>query len=241
MNIITKSMLMGLGFMSLFTSSLAQETDLNQMQHDNTLFHMVRIEAGGGASDQQSYQQYDLDAWWGSDEHKLWVKSEGRWRDGHADKQNIWALYSRNISTFWDLQMGLRVDDQPKSSEYLVLGVEGLAPYFFETEAHLMLGKAGDNILRLKQRNDFLFTQRLILQPYFELTAYSQSNASIQRGEGISEGELGMQLRYEITRGFAPYIDVRYERKFGQTADFARHQQLDVDNWLGQIGLRLMF
>jgi len=241
MNIITKPNAL-LVMMLLITSGVkAQDSDLHRMQHDSELFHMIRLETSAGASPHQSYQQYDLDAWLGGDDNKLWLKSEGRWRDATSDRQNIWALYSRNISTFWDLQIGWRVDEQPQSSQYLVLGVEGLAPYFFETEAHVMLGKTGDYILRIKQRNDFLITQRLIVQPYFELTAYRQSETTPQRGTGSTEGELGLQMRYEITRGFAPYLDLRYERQFGQTAAIARHQGQETQNWIGQIGLRLMF
>jgi len=41
-------------------------------------------------------------------------------------------------------------------------------------------------------------------------------------GSGLSNAELGVQTRYEISRAFAPYIDISYQRKFGDTAQMAR-------------------
>ena len=42
-------------------------------------------------------------------------------------------------------------------------------------------------------------------------------------GSGLSEAQVGVRLRYEFTRKFAPYVGVEFERKFGKTADFARN------------------
>ena len=182
-----------------------------------------------------------MDGWLGTDQNKLWIKSEGERTNGKTEKLNVWVLYSRNMATFWDAQVGVRVDNDPKATTYFVAGFEGLAPYFFETEAHAFVSKDGDVSLRFKQRNDFLVTQRLILQPFFELTANGQSDESSRQGSGLSKGELGVQARYEITRKFAPYFEMKYHRKFGQTASYAKADHEDVDAWVAQVGLRLMF
>ena len=121
------------------------------------------------------------------------------------------------------------------------MGFEGLAPYFFETEAHALINKEGDISFRLKQRNDFLVTQRFILQPFVELNVNGQSDKASKQGAGLSKGELGVQARYEFTRKFAPYFEVKYDRKFGQTASYAKVEGEDVDAWVAQLGLRLMF
>jgi len=60
-------------------------------------------------------------------------------------------------------------------------------------------------------------------------------------GAGFTDGEIGLQTRYEFTRKFAPYVDVRYERKFGETSSIAESNSEDNDNIVGSIGLRLMF
>ena len=66
-------------------------------------------------------------------------------------------------------------------------------------------------------------TQRLILQPRFEMNLYGRDDPQRGIGSGLSDAELGVRLRYEFTRKFAPYVGVEFERKFGKTADFAHN------------------
>lgn len=209
--------------------------------HGSQIFHAFRFETDYGGGQSGAVASWDLDGWIGGDYDKLWIKSEGENADGKLEQAEFWALYSRNVSTFWDVQAGLRHDTQPSSTSYLVLGVTGLAPYFFETEAHLFLSDDGDLTARLREENDFLLTQRLILQPYAEINLSAQNVPKQDIGAGFTNGEIGLQTRYEITRKFAPYIDVRYERKFGQTSSIAKSNGEDNDNLIGSIGLRLMF
>ncbi len=103
------------------------------------------------------------------------------------------------------------------------------------------MSKDGDLSFRLKQRNDFLVTQRFILQPFVELIVNGQSDKVSKQGAGLSRTELGVQARYEFTRKFSPYFEVKYDRKFGQTASYAKAENEDIDAWVAQIGLRVMF
>ena len=120
-------------------------------------------------------------------------------------------------------------------------GFEGLAPYFFETEAHVFVSDEGDVSARLRQERDFLITQRLIVQPYLEANLYAQDVADQEVGAGLANAEFGIQTRYEITRKFAPCVDVRYERKFGETSSIAKKNGEDNDDFIASLGLRLMF
>jgi copper resistance protein B len=149
--------------------------------------------------------------------------------------------YSRNVDTFWDVQAGIRHDFQPTSTTYAVVGVNGLAPYFFETEAHLFVSDEGDVSARLRGERGLLLTQKLILQPYAEINLYAQDVPENDIGAGFSSGEIGLQTRYEFTRKFAPYVDVRYSRKFGETSSIAKGNGEDNDEFIGSVGLRLMF
>lgn len=208
--------------------------------HGSQLFHMFRLEAdyGGGNS---AIASWDMDGWIGGDDNKLWLKSEGDYTDDTLEAAEFWALYSRNVDTFWDVQAGFRYDDKPKATTYAVFGLNGLAPYFFETEAHLFISNKGDVSARLREENDFLLTQKLIIQPYAEVNLFAQDIPEQEIGAGISDGQIGLQTRYEITRKFAPYIDVHYERKFGETASLAKRNGEDKDELIGAVGLRLMF
>lgn len=227
--------------LALALSSESFAEDPHMSEHGDAVFHKMRVEAATGEADGKGYSSFDLDGWVGTDQNKLWIKSEGQRTNGNTEKLNVWALYSRNIATFWDAQVGVRVDNDPTASTYFVAGFEGLAPYFFETEAHALVSKDGDLSFRFKQRNDFLVTQRFILQPFVELMVNGQIDKVSKQGAGLSKGELGVQARYEFTRKFAPYFEVKYDRKFGQTAAYAKAESEDVDAWIGQIGLRLMF
>lgn len=210
-------------------------------QHHPDFFHSLTLEADVGDSREGTIGTWDLNGWFGSDYNKLWIKSEGEMLDSDAKQAEIWALYSRNVAEFWDAQIGLRQDTEPQSTTYLVVGVEGLAKYFFETEAHLFLSDEGDVSARLRQENDLLLTQRLIAQPYFEINLSAQDTNALGVGAGFVDGEAGVMLRYEITRKFAPYLDVRYERSFGETAHIVRANGGHPEDLIASVGLRLMF
>ncbi|MCQ2045295.1 copper resistance protein B, partial [Stutzerimonas kunmingensis] len=53
--------------------------------------------------------------------------------------------------------------------------------------------------------------------------------------------EVGLRLRYEIVREFAPYIGVTWSRAYGNTADMARDEGEDVDEARFVAGIRLWF
>ena len=210
-------------------------------EHGGQIFHAFRLETDYGGSKGEGIASWDLDGWIGTDENKLWLKSEGEHKDGKVEDAEFWALYSRNVATFWDAQVGVRYDAEPTSTAYAVLGINGLAPYWFETEAHLFISDKGDVSARLREENDFLITQKLILQPYAEINLFAQDVPERDVGAGLSDGKIGLQTRYEFTRKFAPYVDVHYGRKFGETSSIAKGNGEDNDELVGAIGLRLMF
>jgi copper resistance protein B len=208
---------------------------------ESQVFHAFRLETDYGGGQHGPVATWDFKGWLGGDDNKLWLKTEGENKNGKTEQAEFWALYSRNISTFWDAQIGVRYDAQPVSTSYLALGFNGLAPYFFETEAHLFISNKGDVSARLREENDFLLTQKLILQPYAEVNLFVQDVPEQDTGAGIADGKIGLQTRYEFTRKFAPYVDIRYERKFGQTSSIARSNGESVDDVVGAVGLRFMF
>ena len=108
------------------------------------------------------------------------------------------------------------------SRTYATVGFEGLAPYWFEVEGALFLSDKGDLLARAEAYYDQRITQRLILQPRAELNFAAQDDRRRGVGSGISDLELGLRLRYELAREFAPYVGVSWDRKLGDTARFAR-------------------
>lgn len=231
-----------LSLLTCATSNIAIAEDAHNSAHGGQSFHMFRLETDIGTNHDGTLYSWDFDGWIGTDENKLWLKSEGEKQDGETTEQaEYWAMYSRNVTTFWDAQAGIRFDEQPNSTSYFVAGVEGLAPYFFETEVHLFVSEDGDITARLRQENDFLITQRLITKAYVEMNFSARDVPEQEIGAGLTNGELGIQTRYEITRKFAPYIDLRYERKFGETSIIAQNNGENRDDAIASVGLRIMF
>jgi copper resistance protein B len=229
---------------AVFLSAWPLAVPAEEAHHSDhpTIFHAFRLEADVGANDNGTLiSTWDFDGWIGSDFDKLWLKSEGELEDDTTHRAEFWAMYSRNIAEFWDAQVGVRYDANPQSTAYFTGGFDGLAPYFLETEVHMFVSVDGDVSFRLREETDLLLTQRLIIQPYLEVNLFAQDVPRQDVGAGFSTGEFGVQTRYEITREIAPYIDMRYERKFGETASMARADGEDVDGFIASLGLRLFY
>ncbi|MGE3298212.1 MAG: copper resistance protein B [Porticoccaceae bacterium] len=185
---------------------------------------------------------WDGDAWLGRDLDKLWFKTEGRRTGGRTEAAEVQALYSRALAPFWDIQVGWRSDLQPTPKRnWLALGARGIAPYWFDTDIALFADADGRTALRLKVRYELLFTQRLILAPDMEINLHGQDDRATATGSGLSEMEVGLRLRYEIRREFAPYVGVVGWRKFGDSADFARYQGERSDDLELVAGVRFWF
>lgn len=200
-----------------------------------------RLELGFG--DHENTYVWDAQGWIGGDWNKLWVKAEGEGVRGESpESAEIQALYSRTLTPFWDLQAGGRYDVRPDPGlTHAVIGVQGLAPQWFEVDAAAFLSDRGDATFRAELEYELLLSQRLILQPRFEVNAAAQDVPELGLGAGVNNIELGARLRYEIRREFAPYVGVSWSRKLGDTADLARADGGHAGNLAVVAGLRLWF
>lgn len=133
------------------------------------------------------------------------------------------ALYYRTIAPFWGVQAGLRYDTTNSGPDtgYAVFGLQGLAPYRFDTATAFFVREEGDLSFRGELEYNFLLTQRLILQPRMEFNASADDVPELGLGSGLNNTEAGLRLRYEIKREFVPYLGVRWERLYGDTKDIA--------------------
>ena len=203
------------------------------------MFNLAEFQARQG----RDGYRWDGGAWFGGDINRLRVKTEGEgaFRQG-VDSAEVQALYSRAVGPYFNLQAGIRQDFQPTPRRtYATIGVEGLAPYMFEVEGAAFLSNKGDVLGRLEGYYDQRITQRLILQPRVELNLSAQDVPEIRIGSGITNAELGLRLRYEISREFAPYLGVSYDRKLGDTARFARADGERVQATSFVAGVRFWF
>jgi len=181
---------------------------------------------------------WDLDVSAGGDLHKFWSKTRGH-RGNDGDETELQLLYSKAVLPFWDFQTGVRRDFDPaRDRNWAVVGVQGLAPYFFEVEAELFLAEGGQTSLRVKGEYELLLTQRLILSPELEITGFGRDEPGTLSGSGLSELEFDVRLRYEVKRELAPYIGLGWHRLYGSSRDFARIAGRDEDELVFSIGVR---
>lgn len=190
----------------------------------------------------ENSQTWSGQAFIGTDYHKLWLKSEGeKTVGGRTEQADVQLLYARLISPFWHLQAGVRNDARPgPSRNYGVLAIQGLAPYRFNVEGSLFV-RGGEVAGRFEAEYDQKIMQRLILQPRAEINVSSSSDRARGYGAGVRDVELGLRLRYEIVREFAPYIGINWSRKAGGTATLAREAGESVTSRGVVVGVRVWY
>ena len=224
------------------TMARARE-ELRADQGDLRAYRVLVDQLEYRASEGADGYRWDVEAWYGGDIHKLWIKTEGESSfEERPESAETQALWSRAISPWFDFQAGVRYDIRRGDDlSHLVLGVQGLSPYFFEIDAAAFLSHEGGLTARIEAEYDQLITQKLILQPRAEVQLAAQNAEEFGIGAGISSVEAGLRLRYEFVPEFAPYIGVSYERKLGNTADFARAEGEDTGGFVGLAGIRMWF
>lgn len=206
----------------------------------NSLLLINQLEWQGG--DGAGALNWDIKGWVGGDIDRLWLRSEGERSAGRTESAEVQALWGHAISPWWDLVSGVRHDFKPGDGQtWAAFGAQGMALYNFEAEATLFVGEAGRTAARLEGDYDILLTNRLILQPTAELNFYGHNDPPRGVGSGLSDSELGLRLRYEVRREFAPYVGVSWNRSYGQTAQYARDEGEDISQWRWVVGVRLWF
>ena len=201
-----------------------------------------RLEAGFG-DDGETYL-WDVQGWTGGDINRFWWKSEGEGDfGGELEEAEVQALYSRAVTPFWDVQAGVRQDFRPDGEDttHLVLGLQGLAPHWWEVDAAAFLSTDGDLTARVEAEYDQRITQRLILQPRLEIDASASDIPELEIGSGLSSIEAGLRLRYEFRKEFAPYVGIEWSRAFGDTADYIEARGGETDDTRFVVGLKAWF
>ena len=208
------------------------------------LIHARLDQFEGRTSSSASKFRWDGEGWIGSDMNKLSVKSEGFSGYGSISDGDHEALYDRPIPRlrYFDAQVGVRADlDSGPHRTWAAIGIEGLAPGYFEIAPTLYIRDAGHIAGRLTGSYDLLLTQRWIVQPEVELNLYSKDDPGRQIGSGLSDLDAGLRLRYEVTRKFAPYIGFAYNGKYSNTASYSRQAGETTNGAQFVFGLRIWY
>lgn len=181
----------------------------------------------------------------GTDENRLFIEANAEKSESNDPKYDVSALYSRNVAPFWDVQAGVRYSEDKNNSNSDrvdgVIGVLGLAPYFFETQAYLYGGENNFWGASFEVERDFLLTQKLITQPYLEMDAVFSDDSNYAAKSGLSELKTGIKTRYEVTKRIRPFVDIAYQYEKGQKATIMQEATESEKGWKYGAGIELVF
>ncbi|OAL76191.1 copper resistance protein CopB [Acinetobacter sp. SFB] len=222
--------------------------------------HAAHIKEHGG----QVYQQSTVESKWlrnddgegvlkskfetriGTDENKVFIKVHADQAESQQAEYDAKVLYSHMVSDFWDVQAGLRYlnnQNREVDSEQIgvVLGIHGLAPYFFETDAYLLMGQDQQMSFMLETERDLLLTQKLILKPYLDVSIVLSDDSNYAKKSGLSTAQLGLETRYEINKKVMPFVDVAYGYNKGDEETAWQQSSSSENEWLYGAGIRFKF
>jgi copper resistance protein B len=218
-----------------------------QPVHDNQVFATFKADRFEYQWREHSIENllWDVQGWLGNDYDKLTLKSEGVMRvdtNDAVEEAEVELLYSRNISKFWDLQIGARHDFKPHPvRSFAAIGFQGLAPQWFEIDASAYLSDDGDVSAKIEAEYELMLTQRLVVIPRLEAGLSLQDVLAYDQWQGINDVTLGARLLYQIRREFAPYVGITWTRQLGETANRVEKSGGDIESTGLVAGVRFWF
>lgn len=223
----------------------APSNDDHLKEHGGQIYQLTRLEnAWIVDEDGKGNLGTKFDTLIGTDENRLFLKANLDKAEGNDPKYDVSALYSRNVAPFWDIQAGVRYsEDRNNNSNRVdgVVGILGLAPYFFETQAYLYGGENNFWGASFDVDRDLLLTQKLITQPYIEADIVFNDNSDFASKTGLSELKAGIKTRYEITKRIRPFVDVAYQYEKGLKETRFQQATDSEKSWLYGAGIELVF
>ena len=244
----------------------APQSSAQHVQHHDSTAHMHDHRKEHGA---QIYAVTTIDNKWllnedgdgslksefetriGTDENKLFIKVHADKQEAHKAEYDAKVLYSRMISDFWDVQAGARYRAEKVEHEQQgwdteekvdgVLGLHGLALYFFETDAYVYAGADNYAAFSLETERDLLLTQKLIFKPYLDMNIIFSDDSKYAKKSGLSNAAVGLETRYEISKKVMPYVDIAYEYSKGNEATAWQAESDEEKGWQYGMGIRFKF
>lgn len=188
----------------------------------------------------------DVEGWYGGDRNRIWIQSEAQQDTALKANYDVDAqvLYGRFIARYYDFLVGAGVEAHKSRADVVTraqatISIQGLVPYSYEVQPAIFISHTGDVSGRFTLVKDLLLTQRVVLQPRFEINAAIQGVEEFTIGPGLNNVELGLRVRYEIWRKFAPYAGVSFDRSFFETATLVREDGGDSSQLRFAVGIRM--
>ena len=216
-------------------------------EHGGQIYHQTTLESKWLRNDNgNGVLKSELETRIGTDENKIFIKLHADKAESQQTEYDAKLLYSRNVADFWDVQAGIRYRNDPnrevdQEQVDAVLGLHGMAPYFFETDAYVYIGQDRQVSFNLETERDLLLTQKLIVQPYLDMNVVLSDDSNYAKKTGLNSVQVGLETRYEINKKVMPFIDVAYGYNKGIQETAWQKSSSSENEWLYGAGIRFKF
>lgn len=179
----------------------------------------------------------------GDDYNKIQIyMNDSELEKGKISNLDVDVFYWRLISQFWAVKVGSNYFYRPAAKPYwqIGFGLEGLMPYFIETDARVYL-YSGSTKIDLEFSRDTQITDRFYITPGVRLIAATKTIEKAMIGANLNQLQCTIKPNYWITSGVNIYTKYEYQKYFNDYKKLHRlHDESSTDNTFS-LGISVIF
>lgn len=186
-------------------------------------------------------QEITYKGMFGGDNNKLQLYLEkAEIRQGVVDNANLDIFYWHAISQFWAVKGGLNYVYRPASYFQPGIGIEGLTPYFIQTDIRAYYHK-GSGKLDVDLTRDTQIAHNFFVRTEVEGLFASKTVPHDLVGSGFNELQLTLRPYYQINPMLAVYVQYQHTSNYGNTKQLFQENNLSTNDNTYSLGLSLLF
>lgn len=186
-------------------------------------------------------QEITYKGMFGGDNNKLQLYLEkAEIRQGVIDNANLDIFYWHAISQFWAIKGGINYVYRPAAYFQPGIGIEGLAPYFIETDIRAYYHN-GSSKLDVDLTRDTQIAHNFFIRTEVEGLFASKTAARDLVGSGFNELQLTLRPYYQINPMLAIYLQYQHTGNYGKTRQLFQENNLSTNDNTYSLGLSFLF
>lgn len=161
----------------------------------------------------------------GPDYNKLeFYTEDAEMKQGTVENADIDIFYWHLLSQFWAIKGGANYYNQPAQTPYWQpgIGVEGLMPYFIETNIRGYYHKSSGKI-DVQLSRDTQLTNNFFVRIGIRSILATKTVDSGEVGSGLNQMRYIVRPYYRISPGLSVFFEYEHESDYGDFADFLRN------------------
>lgn len=161
---------------------------------------------------------------------------------GNIEFADIDIFYWRLIAQFWAIKGGMNYVYRPGEKPYWQpgLGIEGLLPWFIETDARFYMYQGSFKADIEFARNTQL-TNNLFLNAAFRMIAATKTIPDAQLGSGLNELQYTLSPNYRLAPGIRVFAEYEYDKFYGKRKTLRGLEGQPGSDSLFYLGLNFIF